>query len=430
MWYAGLGLFLAANIFGSTVQITTLPLVILSPLQAVGLVFNSICASVMLDEPFTKLSVVGTVLVFSGALMIAAFGTVPDPRHNLKELLELFARRQFQVWMAVSLLAVCVLIVVAARPYAPSLESPTTPTVEVRRHSSTPGSLNRRRAASHASAPPTIPGGDAAAAAASNKCIIKLGAWHVRHAAPMRRGMLYGIVSGVLSAHSLLMAKGAVEMVVRGTSNRMADFFHWEAWAIVGAFLLFACSQLYFLNLGLKQCSTSVLYPLVFCVFNVTSILNGIIYFDQGKQLTALQGALVALGTVTLLAGVLFLSLRLDHYSGPTAAARCETGTITTAGLTPAGLSTVDTFSPGAPSPHSGALDSSPHTERTPLLDALGPTAPQHYTSFRSISGASGGGASGGIPEPSSPYAKRSRFGRGHGRALSAEQVEILEQLR
>ena len=56
----GMLMFIVANVVGSTIQITTLPLPVLSTLQASGLVFNSICASIILNEPFTRYSFIGT----------------------------------------------------------------------------------------------------------------------------------------------------------------------------------------------------------------------------------------------------------------------------------------------------------------------------------------------------------------------------------
>src|ERR1700678_4558957 len=92
-------MFLLANIVGSTVQISTLPLPVLSTLQASGLVFNTACATLLLDEPFTLFSVVGTVLVAAGAVLIALFGSMAEPSHNLDQLLALLAHPQFLVWL-------------------------------------------------------------------------------------------------------------------------------------------------------------------------------------------------------------------------------------------------------------------------------------------------------------------------------------------
>src|SRR4051812_4441086 len=102
-------MFIVANIVGSTIQITTLPLPVLSTLQASGLVFNSICASIILSEPFTKYSFIGTMLVAIGALLIALFGAIAEPSHNLDQLLALLERKNFLVWMIMTGIAVLLL---------------------------------------------------------------------------------------------------------------------------------------------------------------------------------------------------------------------------------------------------------------------------------------------------------------------------------
>ena len=110
------------------------------------------------------------------------------------------------------------------------------------------------------------------------------------------RGMAYGFVSGILSAHSLLVAKSAVELLVRTIVDKHNQFNRWQSWIILLGLLALALSQLYYLHRGLKLCSTSVLYPFVFCVYNIIAILDGLIYFDQGSRLSLLHALLVRQG--------------------------------------------------------------------------------------------------------------------------------------
>lgn len=256
-------MFVVANVVGSTIQITTLPLPVLSTLQASGLVFNSICASIILSEPFTRYSFIGTMLVAIGALLIALFGAISEPSHNLDQLLALLGRPQFLGWMFTTLFVVLVLIIAnwtLKRIY--------------------PRSTPRLR---------------------------------------LLRGMLFGCVSGVLSAHSLLIAKSAVELLVRTIVDRHNQFNRWQSWMILIGLVVFALTQLYYMHRGLKLCSTSVLYPLVFCVYNIIAIIDGLIYFHQSSRLSSLHAGLIALGTVILLAGVVCLSWRLeDNEDEPT----------------------------------------------------------------------------------------------------------------
>ncbi|KAK0112886.1 hypothetical protein ONS95_014607 [Cadophora gregata] len=263
-WQLGMGMFIISNIVGSTIQITTLPLPVLSTLQASGLVFNSICATLILGEPFTRWSLGGTLLVSSGAVLIAIFGAIPEPAHSLDQLLQLLGRRTFVIWMILQLILVLAVIAVAGfLARIPSISS--TPRIR------------------------------------------------------LFRGLAYGSISGILSAHSLLVAKSAVELLVRTIIDRINQFNRWQSWAILLSLVTLALTQLYYLHRGLKLVSTSVLYPLVFCIYNIIAILDGLIYFKQTDRLTVLQACLIALGTVILLSGVLALSWRLSDEQTPSA---------------------------------------------------------------------------------------------------------------
>lgn len=132
------------------------------------------------------------------------------------------------------------------------------------------------------------------------------------HKGKFYRGLAFGFSSGVLSAHTLLLAKSAVELLVRTIVDHVNQFNRWQSWMILIGLVVLALTQLYYMHLGLKLCSTSVLYPFVFCIYNIVAILDGLIYFRQASQLTGLHAGLIALGTVVLLAGVLCLSWRLE----------------------------------------------------------------------------------------------------------------------
>ena len=257
-WQIGMLLFLLANIIGSTIQITTLPLPLLSTLQASGLVFNSILATLLLKEPWTRRTGVGTVLVAGGAVLISFFSALPEPSHSLKQLLVLFREPSFLAWFILSLLFVLAVLVMDF---------------------------------------------------SLRKCIPQQRAESAR--IRLIRGMSYGLISGVLSAHALLLAKSAVELIVTSVTEKTNQFSGYQSWIMLLAFLVLALSQLYYLHLGLKLISTSILYPFVFCIYNICAILDGLIYFRQMDRLPPLHAGLIALGTVILLSGVLALSWRL-----------------------------------------------------------------------------------------------------------------------
>ncbi|RDW72644.1 DUF803 domain protein [Aspergillus mulundensis] len=279
-WQLGMMMFVVSNIVGSTIQITTLPLPVLSTLQASGLVFNTVFATLILGEAFTRYSLIGTLLVCAGAVLIAVFGAIGEPAHTLNQLLVLLRGRGFILWVAGTVMLSIVIFAgskvlqaVTSRSKHPTLRSSYAPRLNL--------THNRVR---------------------------------------LIRGLCYGMISGILSAHTLLLAKSAVELLVRTIVDRHNQFNRWQSWVILLLMVSLALLQLYYLHLGLKLCSTSILYPFVFCIYNVIAILDGLIYFRQVSRLTKLHAGLVALGTVILLGGVLCLSWRLEDIDSHTMA--------------------------------------------------------------------------------------------------------------
>lgn len=446
LWRIGLMLFLLSNVLGSTVQITTLPLIVLSPLQAIGLVFNSICASVILEEKFIPISLVGTILVAVGALVIAGFGAIPEPKNDLDKLLFLLHRRQFIIWMTLSLTIVCCLLIFIRmitvfnchHTYGSSISTPAWHTANNsnvfhnhHQHHNNNHYYHHRHSASCsttaiATGSPAGPPAGPSSATLSGGILsdfknvttdtiskIFMATKTLSHFVPRPhtlKGLLYGVVSGILSAHSLLMAKSAVELLVAGVSDRWKDYFRWQSWVIVCMFLIFALLQLYFLNCGLRLCSTSILYPLVFCIFNITAILNGLIYFQQASLLTYLQISMVGFGTFLVLLGVLCLSWRLELRANGG-----EYPSIQSPMMSSEGNQSSQFELPTETSPLIIRARSATPNSHVMSID----NEPGQYTSFCSIN-------EGAIPEPTSPYSGR----RLRGRTISMEQSEILDQIR
>jgi hypothetical protein len=59
LWISGFLIYTISNLIGSTCTIGYLPIVILAPVGAIGLVFNAIFAKWILGDPFTKRTVFG-----------------------------------------------------------------------------------------------------------------------------------------------------------------------------------------------------------------------------------------------------------------------------------------------------------------------------------------------------------------------------------
>lgn len=94
------GIFISSNILGSLFQIASLPVVILAPLGAVSLLWNAFFARLLLGDLFSTWMILGTILIASGAVLIAIFGTVPEPTRSLEDLLVLFNRPAFVIYFS------------------------------------------------------------------------------------------------------------------------------------------------------------------------------------------------------------------------------------------------------------------------------------------------------------------------------------------
>lgn len=208
LWRLGLTIFLASNILGSAVQITTLPLVILAPLQASGLIFNAILASLILHEEFTRLSFLGTFLVSVGAGLIAGFGALEEPSHNLQELLDMFSRTAFLVWMGIQFGIVVVILVVSRLLL-----------ISIRRKSAIMDNAGL--------------GFIVISSLAVGRTIKRL---------KIVRGCILGCLSGLFSAHCLLLAKTAVELIIRSILDKN-QFSYWQSWMIVLSLLILELAQ-------------------------------------------------------------------------------------------------------------------------------------------------------------------------------------------
>lgn len=102
LWLVGFAIFISSNVVGTVFQVGALPIVVLAPLGAVSLLYNSLFAKFLLGDVFTRWMGVGTVLITTGAILIAAFGVVEEPLLELEELLRLFARKEWWIFSSLA----------------------------------------------------------------------------------------------------------------------------------------------------------------------------------------------------------------------------------------------------------------------------------------------------------------------------------------
>ncbi|RUS19348.1 hypothetical protein BC937DRAFT_87623, partial [Endogone sp. FLAS-F59071] len=271
LWHVGFYTYLISNIIGSVFSIGYLPIVILAPIGAMGLVFNALFARILLGDAFTRQSVIGTILIVIGATLVGLFGVVPEPSHSLNDLIALYRRPAFISYFSVlETFTVVTLLVTHFTEYQLNLIQ-----TGIIRESDTYlkkiGRLSKVR---------TI------------------------------LGISYGVMGGNISGQSMLFAKSGLELLILTLFHGQNQFDRPLTWVLVAFLIVTAILQLYYLNKGLRLCDTVLLIPLSFCAFNVSCLFNGLVYFGQWDRLRWWQILLVMIGICILITGVLILSWR------------------------------------------------------------------------------------------------------------------------
>ncbi|EKM61053.1 uncharacterized protein PHACADRAFT_204202 [Phanerochaete carnosa HHB-10118-sp] len=319
LWLLGFGIFISSNLFGSIFQIASLPVVILAPLGAVSLLWNAFFARFILGDVFSPWMVLSTLCIAGGAVLIAVFGIVPEPTRSLEDLLELFSRPTFIVYFSLLgvFTVVCLAITHAVEytssrrialpadtpPLSPLLVPTSDPTVltnaaipnasvEGQNHNAIESSplLDPKSSRTSSLSPP-----------------VSLSSYISLSHTPLFLAMSYASFSGIISGMCLLLAKSGVELLVLTIAGKN-QFWRWQSWVLVLGLGICALLQLWYMHKSLVLADPTLVCPLAFCFYNLSSIVNGLIYFNQFQLLSTTHLLLVVLGIVVLLAGVWIVS--------------------------------------------------------------------------------------------------------------------------
>ncbi|KAI5958997.1 uncharacterized protein KGF55_005651 [Candida pseudojiufengensis] len=289
MWYLGFSMFIIANVVGSAVQISTLPLIILSPLQSIGLIFNSIFSCLLLPgDHFTKKLWVGTGVIAIGAFTIAYNGSIPpslndDPIHNIDKKFKIITDKlldpSFLVWFIGTFIFMGFLVAINKFYLDKKIK-------ENHQH--------RQKFA--------IRGGD------NNVLVVKFNKYQ------FWKGINYGIVSGTLTAHTFLFAKSIIDVIIEtimkdGFKN-IFKIHNFVPYLLLITMFCIVGLQLTAFNLGLAQITTAILYPLCFLVYNLINLINDLSFNKLlvDHKMTYFQFTWVLIGLTGVLVGVLILS--------------------------------------------------------------------------------------------------------------------------
>ncbi|KAJ6575109.1 hypothetical protein B0H19DRAFT_1127187 [Mycena capillaripes] len=335
LWLLGFAIFISSNIVGSLVQIASLPVVILAPLGAVSLLWNAFFARILLGDVFSPWMVLGTLFIAGGAILIAIFGIVPEPTRSLEDLLELFRRPTFIVYFSLLGAFVLVALIIThitefsfsrrlARKNANAILAPSSIPLNVPENPSTltTGVTDIVTEAITTERTPLLdrksnPSSTSVASSRSPSRTPRHGDTPEMRAIHRTRLILaisYASFSGIISGMCLLFAKSGVEllMLTLGGNNQ---FWRWQAWVLVLGLVAFALLQLWYLHKALILADPTLVCPSAFCFYNLSSIVNGLVYFDQFSLIPPLHLGLVVLGIFVLLGGVWVVSIQSENSS-------------------------------------------------------------------------------------------------------------------
>ncbi|EGW33347.1 uncharacterized protein SPAPADRAFT_55233 [Spathaspora passalidarum NRRL Y-27907] len=280
MWLFGFLLFIIANVLGSLIQITTLPLIILSPLQSIGLIFNSILSCLMLPgENFTTKLWTGTFIIAIGAFLIAYNGNVPplpppvpppSADERFQNILHKLLAPSFMYWFIFTFVMMGILLLVN-RLY-----------------------LNSKIARNKATK-------------VKGNLVIRCNKFQ------FIKGINYGIISGTLTAHTFLFAKSIIDVIVEiilSDRSRLLPVSNSLPVLLLVTMLIIIGLQLTAFNLGLAQISTAILYPLCFLVYNLINLINDLVFNSLlvSHRMTVSQFWWILFGLFAVLCGVVTLS--------------------------------------------------------------------------------------------------------------------------
>ncbi|KAI8997038.1 hypothetical protein BDB01DRAFT_769613 [Pilobolus umbonatus] len=268
LWVTSFTVFLIANITGSIFSIGYLPIVILAPIGAIGLAFNAVAAKLVLNDPFSRKTVIGTFFIVVGALFVGLFGVIREPDHDINDLIRLYRKPAFIAYFSIiEFLIVAGILVTHYFEYVYCLMLST----------------------------------DYSAG--------KIGHYSIElDTLKMYIGIGYGIIAGNISSQSILFAKTGLELVLLSIFTDKNQLNYALTWIILSIMVITAILQLYYLNKGLRLCDTVILVPLSSCTFNVSCLFNGLIYYDQWDRMQWWRLLFVMMGVVITVSGVVIVS--------------------------------------------------------------------------------------------------------------------------
>jgi len=252
-WWIGLVFVCVGGLFDSMALLNA-PLIDIAPLTSVTVLLNALLSNFFLGEYVGPIEICATIVIFLGATTTCIFGASDMGTHDLWQLIDMFGRRTFTIYISIVCLITCVTCMVLWYSHR---------------------NLNREGQ---------------------------------RKLDPL----LYGIISAMIGGIQVVLLKCIAEIGSQSYHTGNMELFaqHPGLWALVGVFAVVAVAQLVVLNLGLRRCHAVHVLPIYQAFLIVVGVCGGGAYFNEFRNFTFEQIVSFVGGCCLVFLGTMLLACR------------------------------------------------------------------------------------------------------------------------
>lgn len=271
MWHAGLYLYVASQVFGSSLALVFLKTQWVAPLASLSLVFNFIFAKWLVGTKITKPDLIGTFVVMTSVVAIVVLGglTIGDTVNeedniSLLSLQVLYSKNLFLIYFAImDISAIAMLVLAFYGKWVQENES--------------------RRLA--------------------NPILRKFPSSKLKKGL----GICFASIGGLIASQTLLLGKSAISLCTE-TINGNNQFTAALPYMICVGLVVTAILQILCLNISLVLADSVIVVPIFYGCYTAIGLINTMVYLDQFDNYEWYILLLIILGMGVLCWGVVLLS--------------------------------------------------------------------------------------------------------------------------
>ncbi|BEI83663.1 hypothetical protein CcaverHIS002_0402670 [Cutaneotrichosporon cavernicola] len=303
LWLAGMGIYIASQLFGSPLALRYLRPDWVAPLGASSLVFNFLFAYWLVGTPVTQSDIRGTLFIVLGVILIVIFSSI---NHGLKqeltvdELSALWSRGSWLSYFFVLIFATWVVYLVGDLLHK----------------------VAKQRASFSPLPSPTMGRGSRPLPALNffQRALAQWRGWESIVLGHLERllqrtqdarvqwleGIFFASCGGSLAGLCLVFTKAIVK-IMWGDGHPL---FHFSAIMTLILLIGTAVLQIVCLNSALRCADTVVVVPLFYAGYTVFGFINALIFYDQAGSYTRWVLVMVFVSIGVLIGGVILLSTK------------------------------------------------------------------------------------------------------------------------